>query len=336
MRRGVFVNYRRDDTGWAANLLADALRRRLGPDRVFLDNSSIALGAAFAKEIEDAVLRSATLLALIGPHWDTARLHDPQDWVRRELLLAESAARDHPGPGGPTVAAARGGAAAGAAVRQGLQHGELRRDHPTDVDALADRITTERRAPAPADDGVEPTRPALEEFLRFLLPPAQQWSGNRDRLVNLALAVLGRDDRLVFLAPARIDDGPRGSATVLVTATDVLVVEVGEDFLITGEIRFPRGVVQRVEVVPTLFLFADAVVHTTAGDRVRLQGLFRDQAGQLADHLRPSIRTPPAPPPAPAPRRGPSAGPSTPPRAGSGCSRRAGRGGGAPRPSSPP
>jgi hypothetical protein len=288
VRPGVFVNYRRDDTGWAANLLADALRRRLGPDRVFLDNSSIALGAAFANEIEDAVLRSTALLALIGPHWDTARLHDPQDWVRRELLLAEER--------GVTIIPVlvdRPSLPPAAALPlelrfvTGLQHGELRRDHPTDVDALVDRITTARHAPEPVDDGVEPTRPALEEFLRFLLPPAQQWSGNRDRLVNLALAVLGRDDRLVFLAPARIDDGPRGSATVLVTATDVLVVEVGEDFLITGEIRFPRGVVQRVEVVPTLFLFADAVVHTTAGDRVRLQGLFRDQAGHLADHLRP-------------------------------------------------
>ena len=76
------------------------------------------------------------------------------------------------------------------------------------------------------------------------------------------------------------------TATVLVTATDVLVVEVGEDFLVTGEIRFPRRLVRRVEVVPTLLLFADAVVHTSAGDQVRLQGLFRDQARQLADHLR--------------------------------------------------
>jgi len=285
--REVFVSYRRDDTGWTANLLADALRRRLGPEGVFLDNSSIALGAAFAKEIEDAVLRSTVLLALIGPRWDTARLHDPQDWVRRELLLA----REHGATIIPVLVdrpALPLPAALPAELQfvRGLQHGELRRNHPSDVDALADRVTTERRAPAAADEGEEPTRPALEKFLKFLLPPAQQWSGNRDRLVDLALAVLGRDDRLVFLAPGRINDGPRGSATVLVTTTDVLVVEVGEDFLITGEIRFPRRLVQRVEVVPTLLLFADAVVHTAAGDRVRLQGLFRDQARQLAEHLR--------------------------------------------------
>src|SRR5689334_20573805 len=88
MGAGVFVNYRREDTGWTANSVADALRRRLGPERVFLDNSSIALGAAFAQAIEDAVRRSGMLLALVGPRWDTARLRDPQDWVRREILLA--------------------------------------------------------------------------------------------------------------------------------------------------------------------------------------------------------------------------------------------------------
>jgi hypothetical protein len=291
VERGVFVSYRRVDAGWTANLVADALRDRLGAERVFLDNSSISLGGAFAQEIEDAVRHSAALLALIGMRWDTARLHDPQDWVRRELLLA----RDH-GVRIIPVLVDRPSLPPEAHLPRklgfltGLHYDELRQNHPADVDVLAERIAalvpTARATRSPTDTGVEPTRSALDEFLRWLLPPAQQWSGNRDRLVDLALAVLGRQDRLTFLAPARIKDGPRGSATVLVTTTDVLVVEVGEDFLVTGEIRFPRRLVHRVEVVPTLFLFADAVVHTAAGDQVRLQGLFRDQARQLADHLR--------------------------------------------------
>lgn len=65
-----------------------------------------------------------------------------------------------------------------------------------------------------------------------------------------------------------------------------MFVEVDEIFLVWGEIRFPRSLARHVEVVPSLPLFADALVHT-AGDTVRLQGLFRDQARQLADHLRP-------------------------------------------------
>jgi hypothetical protein len=52
------------------------------------------------------------------------------------------------------------------------------------------------------------------------------------------------------------------------------------------EIRFPRALVRRVEVVPALPLFADTVVYTIARDAVRLQGLLRGQADRLADHLR--------------------------------------------------
>jgi hypothetical protein len=84
---------------------------------------------------------------------------------------------------------------------------------------------------------------------------------------------------------------------VFITSTDVVVVEVDGSFLIAGEIRFPRSLVQRAEVVSTLPLFAevvstlplfaDVVVHTTAGDAVRLQGLLRSQAPQFADCLRP-------------------------------------------------
>ena len=94
---------------------------------------------------------------------------------------------------------------------------------------------------------------------------------------------------------------------MFLTSTDVVVVEVDGSFLIAGEIRFPRSLVQRAEVVSTvplfaevvstlplfaevvstLPLFADVVVHTTAGDAVRLQGLLRSQAPQFADCLRP-------------------------------------------------
>jgi TIR domain len=85
----VFVNYRHDDTGWAARLLADALRRPLGSaSSVFLDNRSIALGEAFAEALQDGVRRSAVLVVLIGPRWDEPplgdRLADPEDRVRRE------------------------------------------------------------------------------------------------------------------------------------------------------------------------------------------------------------------------------------------------------------
>jgi hypothetical protein len=292
----VFVNYRRDDAGWAATVTADALRRRLGPAvEVFLDNRSIRLGTAFAGALEDGVRRSAVLLVLIGPRWDRPplrdRLQDRDDWVRTEILLA----REH----GATVVPVLVDRADVPEARDlpeelrflpGLQVGRIRQNDDRDPDVLAERIAAllplGPRGAAPSTAGTERTRAALGAFLRGHLPRAQQWSGNRDRLVNLALAVLGPEDRLTFAALARINDGPPGSATVFVTATDVVVVEVGEDFLVRGEIRFPRTRIRRIEVVSTLPLFADAVVHTTAGDAVRLQGLFRGQAAHFADHLR--------------------------------------------------
>src|SRR6185312_2993718 len=93
----VFVNYRRDDSGWAANSLAEAVRAQVGGRAgVFLDNQSISLGQEFARALADGVRDSAVLVALIGPRWDAPplvdRLHDPADWVRREILLAHGQA----------------------------------------------------------------------------------------------------------------------------------------------------------------------------------------------------------------------------------------------------
>lgn len=139
---------------------------------------------------------------------------------------------------------------------------------------------------------MEPTREALDRLARHLLPPAQQWSGNRDRLVDLALAVLAPSEQLVYLAPARLPNRPRGSATVLVTATDLVLVDVDEDFHIRGETRLPLAWFGRVEVTPTFPLFADLTAHTTANARVPILGLFKDQARQLADHIRAGANRP--------------------------------------------
>lgn len=295
-RSGVFVNYRRDDTGWAANALADALRRRLGPGAVFLDNSSIGLGRAFAQELEDGVRRSAALVALIGPGWDEPplldRLFDDQDWVRRELRLADDhgvlvvpVLVDRSDPPRPTrlpeplrfVAA--------------LQCARLRQTDPGDLDLLAGSIVAALPPSPPvpprrAGAGVARSREEVDGHLRHILPPVQQWSGNRQRLTDLVLAVLGPEERLLHLAPARLEGRPAGSATVLVTSTDLVVVDVEESFRIRGEVRIPLGRIGRVEVAPTLPLFADVVVRTTAGDTVPLLGLFREQARRVADLLR--------------------------------------------------
>jgi hypothetical protein len=292
----VFVSYRRVDTGWAANAVADALRRRLGTTEVFLDNQSIGLGKAFDRVLRDGVRQAAVLVALIGPRWTEPplgdRLRDRADWVRQEILLAQ----EH----GLTIIPVLVDRSAFPEVKTlpaelrflaDLQAGSVCQSNPHDVDELAEKIAAQLPAqqavPAPvAPIGVLRTRDALDARLRHILPPAQQWSGNRDRLVDLALALLSQDDRLVYLVPGRLEGGPRGSATLLLTDTDVIVAEVTDRFRIDGEIRFPRTRITRVEVVPTLPLFADLIIHTTAGSEVAVLGLFRDQARQLADRLR--------------------------------------------------
>jgi TIR domain len=299
VRAGVFVSYRRDDTGPAAAALAAALRLRMGADRVFLDSSSIELGKAFPDVIEAAVTSSAVLAVLIGPGWDESplreRLDDEQDWVRREVLLAE----DHRVAVVPVLVdrdALPGADRLPAPLRflRERHVARLRPAEPGGVEALADALAAldgqpARTVPAAATaqaDGAEPTREALDRLARHLLPPAQQWSGNRDRLVDLALAVLTPSERLVFLAPARLPERPRGSAAALLTASDLVLVDVGEDFHIRGETRLPLAWFGRIEITPTFPLFADLIAHTTGGARVPILGLFKDQARQLADHIR--------------------------------------------------
>lgn len=87
----VFISYRRDDSAGYARALHDALARRFGAGRVFIDVDDIAAGQRFAQVIAGAVGRAQVLLVLIGPRWLGARegapprLHEPGDFVRREV-----------------------------------------------------------------------------------------------------------------------------------------------------------------------------------------------------------------------------------------------------------
>jgi hypothetical protein len=214
--------------------------------------------------------------------------------VRREILVAADA-----GAAVVPVLVDRDALPAADALPEALrflrehQTAHLRLSEPGSAESLADALAARAgfqgcsgELETPDGRGVERTREAVDELARRQLPPVQQWSGNRDRLVDLTLAVLGPTERLVYLAPARLPHRPRGSATALVTATDLLVVDVGEDFHIRGETRLPLLWFDRVEVTPTFPLFADVVAHTTGGARLTVLGLFKDQARQLADHLR--------------------------------------------------
>ena len=94
---GIFISYRRENTAGYVGRLCDALKKHVGSTPIFLDIDSMEPGVDFVDRIGSAVGSSDVLLAVIGPAWLTAskgdgqrRLHDPQDYVRKEIQEALS------------------------------------------------------------------------------------------------------------------------------------------------------------------------------------------------------------------------------------------------------
>jgi len=91
---GVFVSYRREDSGDAAGRLADRRVDRFGEDRVFIDVEALEPGVDYVEAISGAVGACDVLLAVIGRGWLSAagargrRLDDPEDLVRVEVGTA--------------------------------------------------------------------------------------------------------------------------------------------------------------------------------------------------------------------------------------------------------
>ncbi len=87
-RPRVFICYRRADAA-LARLLSDSVVRRLGASRVFWDITGEHGGIKFRPRIYKALEGSDVVLALIGPAWNPARLHNVGDFVADELRTSE-------------------------------------------------------------------------------------------------------------------------------------------------------------------------------------------------------------------------------------------------------
>jgi TIR domain len=92
---GIFINYRREDTGPYARLLQVQLGQCFPDAPVFMDLDSIEAGVDFAEAIDSAVRSCAVLIVLIGRQWlaiaddnGKRRLDDPDDYVRFEIHAA--------------------------------------------------------------------------------------------------------------------------------------------------------------------------------------------------------------------------------------------------------
>jgi hypothetical protein len=176
-------------------MVAEALRGRLGwSSDVFIDNQSIGPEQPFAQVLEDGVRHSAVLVALIGQQWTEPpfidRLFTTDDWVRREILLAKNqeaivvpvlvteriSRQRQPFRKSCSSSPASRPARSGKEIPKTMMPWQAAALVPPDCQG-----TTVR-----AGLGVENARAAVENLLKRTLPPAQQWSGNRDRLVDSA------------------------------------------------------------------------------------------------------------------------------------------------------
>jgi hypothetical protein len=91
----IFINYRRTDAGWPADLLKSELGRNFGEALVFLDVRGIDAGEDFGAVLDKKLSRAAILIVLIGNRWlhvadkfGRRRLDQEHDWVRREIRMA--------------------------------------------------------------------------------------------------------------------------------------------------------------------------------------------------------------------------------------------------------
>lgn len=90
----VFISYRKDDTGSDTQRIHQELAHRFGAQNVFVDTGGIPYGTDFATHILQTLEKCNVLVAVIGPNWlkpdanGLIRLHDSNDWVRREIIFA--------------------------------------------------------------------------------------------------------------------------------------------------------------------------------------------------------------------------------------------------------
>jgi hypothetical protein len=94
-QRLIFLNYRRTDAGWPADLLASKLASSFGQACVFQDVRGIEAGDDFAAVLQNELDRAAVLIVLISNNWlhvqdrfGRRRLDNEHDWVRREIRIA--------------------------------------------------------------------------------------------------------------------------------------------------------------------------------------------------------------------------------------------------------
>ncbi len=92
---GIFISYRRDDSRAFAEQIKRALDEHFADTPIFFDIDDIGGGDDWSDTLDDFLADPGVLVAVIGRGWASAtddegnlRLHEPGDWVRREVATA--------------------------------------------------------------------------------------------------------------------------------------------------------------------------------------------------------------------------------------------------------
>jgi hypothetical protein len=85
---GIFLSYRRNDSGGWAGRLRDHLVVRYGEDRVWQDVDDLTVGSDYLPQIFKNIAAADAVLVVIGPHWLDERLANPKDVLRAEIVHA--------------------------------------------------------------------------------------------------------------------------------------------------------------------------------------------------------------------------------------------------------
>jgi hypothetical protein len=188
---GIFISYRRDDSGGHTGALVRELNERFGAEHVFLDLDDIRGGQDFVAALEEALGHCDVLIAVIGRHWLAAtenqgrrRLDVPGDFVRMEIAAAlrrrmtviPLLVEESPMPSGDELPEDLRPLSVRNAMR--LRNASWQYD----VDKLADEL---RRAFYSHDHATTASPPAPPDF-----QPGRLFEGKRQLLVGL-FAVVG-------------------------------------------------------------------------------------------------------------------------------------------------
>ena len=96
---GIFISYRRDDSGPYAGRLRDTLTHHFGAEQVFRDIDSVDPGERFPRLIEQEVGSCDALLALIGPSgWRSPTPRAGAGWMTPMTSCAWRSRPLWPGP----------------------------------------------------------------------------------------------------------------------------------------------------------------------------------------------------------------------------------------------